>query len=70
MVEAKYAKIRDPMNRGIFRDALGTELPYDVNLITPRYFFALKSDEDKGERFKARYVVGVHFDTVRKYLMQ
>ena len=56
MIEAKYAEIRDLVNRGIFRAALRTEIPDSANLITARYILAIESDEDKEERYKARQV--------------
>ena len=49
MIEAKYAEIRDLVNRGTFRAVLRTELPDGANLITARYVLAIKSDEDKEE---------------------
>ena len=58
MTEARYAEIRDLINRGTFRSVLRAELPDGANLITARYVLAIKSDEDKEERYKERYVSG------------
>ena len=69
MIEAKYAEIRDLINRGTFRAILRTELPYGANLIIARCFLAIKSDEDKEERYKARYVAGGNLDIMKDYLV-
>ena len=69
MIEAKYAEIRDMVNRGTFRAVLKTELQYYANLITARYVLAIKSDEYKEERYKARYVAGGHSDIMKDYLV-
>ena len=56
MIEAKHAEIRDLVIRGTLRAVLRTKLPDGENLITAKYVRAIKSDEDKEERDKARYV--------------
>ena len=68
-IEAKYAEIRDLVNKDAFRAVLRTQLPDGENLITARYVFAIKSDEDKEERYKARYVAGGHLDIMKDYLV-
>ena len=47
MIEAKYAGIRDLVNRGNYRAVLRTELSDGEILITARNVFAIKSDEDQ-----------------------
>ena len=69
ITEAKYAEIRDLVNRGTFGTVLKTELPYGANLITARHVISIKSDEDKEERYKARYVFGGHLDIMKYYLV-
>ena len=69
MIEAKYAEIRDIVNRGIFRAVLRAELPYGANLITERYMLSIKSDEDKEDRCKAEYVSDGHLDIMKDYLV-
>ena len=69
MIEAKYAEIRDLINRGTFRAILRIELPNGANPITERYFLAIKSEEDKEERNKERYVVGGHLDIMKDCLV-
>ena len=69
MIEAKYAEIRDLVNKGTFRAFLRTELPDGANLITARYVLAIKSEEDKKELYKARYVAGGHLDIMKDYLI-
>ena len=56
MIEVKHAEILNLFYRGTFRVVLRTELPDGANLITTRYVLAIKSDEDKEERYKARHV--------------
>ena len=56
MMDAKYAKIRDLINRGTFRAVLRIELHECENMITTRYVLRIKSNEDKEERYKAIYV--------------
>ena len=58
MIDTKYAEIRDQINRGTFRAVLRAKLPYAASLMTARHVLAIKSDEDKGERYKAIYVTG------------
>ena len=48
---------------------LRTELPDGANLITVRYVLAIKSDEGKEERCRARYVAGGHLDIIKDYLV-
>ena len=69
MMEAKYAGMRDLINRGTFRADLITRLTDVANLITARYVLAIKSEEDKEERYKERYVTGRHFDIMKDYLV-
>ena len=38
-------------------------------MITARYVLAIKSDEDKEEQYKARYVAGGHLDIMKDYLV-
>ena len=38
-------------------------------MITARYVLAIKSNEDKEERYKARYVAGGHLDIMKDYLV-
>ena len=68
MIEAKFAEIQDLFNEGSFQDVLRTEAPYGTTLITARYILAIKSDEDKEERYKARYVSDRHLDITKHYL--
>ena len=69
IIENKYAEIQDQDNRGIFQAVLRTELSDDASLITTRYVIFIKSDEDKEERYKARYVSGGHLDIMKDYLI-
>ena len=68
MIGANYAEIRDLINRGIFRAVLRTELPDGANLIVARFFLAIKSDEDKEERYKERYIFGGRLGIMKDYL--
>ena len=52
------------MNEASFEPALRNELPAGSNLITERYVLAIKSDEDREERYKARYVAGRHLGII------
>ena len=56
-------------NRDTFRDMFRTELPDGASLITVRYVITIESDEDKEERYKARYVARVHLDIMKDYLV-
>ena len=38
-------------------------------MITARYFLVIKTDEDKEERYKARYVASGYFDIMKYYLV-
>ena len=69
MIEAKYAEIRDLIKRGTFRAVLRAELSDSANLITSRYVLAIKSEENKEERNKARYVAGGHLGIMKDYLV-
>ena len=69
MLEAKYAEIRDMVNRSTFRAVLRAEFPDGTNLITGRHVLAIKSDEDKEERYQARCVTGGHLDIMKDYLV-
>ena len=69
MIEAEYAKIRDLVSRGTFPAVLRIELLDGANLITARYVFSKKSNEDKEERHKARYVTGGYLDIMKDYLV-
>ena len=69
MIEAKYAKIHNLISRGTFRAVLRTELPNGANMITARYVLLIKSNEDKEERYKARYIAGGHLDVMKDYLV-
>ena len=64
---SKYAEIRDLDNRGTFRAVLKAELPDSVNVITARYVFAIKTDEDKEEWYKARYLAGGYLDIMKGF---
>ena len=68
MMEIKYAEIRDLVNRDTFRAVLRTELLDGANLITARNVLTTKSDEDKGEQYKARYVAVGQLDIMKDYL--
>ena len=54
MMKAKQSEIRDLINRGTFRAVLRTEFPNGANMITVRYVLVIKSEEDNGDRYKAR----------------
>ena len=69
IIEAKYSEIRDLINRGNFLAVLRTELPDGTNLITAGYVLAIKSDEDKEERYKRRYVASGNLDIMKDYLV-
>ena len=68
MIKAKYAEIRDLINTVTFRAALRDELSDGANLITVRYVLAIKSDDDKEERYKARYDASGHLSIMKDYL--
>ena len=67
--ESKYAEIRDMVNGGNFRAVLRTKLPDGANLITAIYVLSIKSDKDKEEKYKARYVDRGHLDILKDYLV-
>ena len=69
MKEAKLAEVRDLINRGTFRTVLRTELPEGANRMTVRYVLAIKSSEDKEDRYKARYVSEEHPDVMKDFLV-
>ena len=46
-----------------------TELPDGAIFTTARYALGIKSDEDKEERYKARYVAGGYLDIMKDYLV-
>ena len=69
MIQDKYAEIRDLVNGGTFRAVFRAELPDGTNLITTRHALAIKSDEDKEERYKTRYVVSGHLEIMKDYLV-
>ena len=69
MTAAKYSEIRDLIKRGRFQAVLRTELPDSANMITARYLLAIKSSEDKEERYKARYAAGRHPGIMQEYLV-
>ena len=69
MMKAKQSEIRDLIDRCTFRAVLRTELADGANMITPRYVLAIKSEEDKEDRYKARYVAGGHQDIMKDYLV-
>ena len=68
MIESKYVEIRFLVYKNKFRAMLRTELPDGANLITAIYVHAIKSDKDKEERYKARYVSGRDLDIIKDYL--
>ena len=69
MIEAKYTEIRDLVNRTTFRAVLRTELPDGANLVSERYVFAIKSDKNKEEQYKARSVAGGYLHIMKDYLV-
>ena len=69
MIEAKHTEIRDLISRGTFQAVLRTELPDGANMITTIHVLEIKSNEDKEEIYKARYVVGGHLDIMKDYLV-
>ena len=65
MIGTKYAEIRYLFNRSTFRAVLKVELPDGANLIITIYILAIKSDKDKEDRYKARYVADGHVDIMK-----
>ena len=70
MKEAKYVEIRELINRDSFRAVLRIELPDSANLRTARSILAIKSDEGKEERYKAKYVADEKLDSMKDYLVR
>ena len=58
MIEVKYVGIRDLIGRGIFRAVLRTEPLNGSDMIIVGYILSIKSEVDKEERYKVRYVSG------------
>ena len=54
MIEAKYAEIRDLINKGTLRAVLRAKHLDGVNMATVRDVLATNSREDKAEKNKAR----------------
>ena len=69
MIEAKYAEIRDLIIGETLRVVLRTELSDAANLITERFFHAIKSDEDQEERYYARSVASGYLDIMKDNLV-
>ena len=69
MIEAKYAEIRDLVNRASFsgcRQSCATE--WRKRNYCRIYTFH-KADEDKAEQYKAGYVACEHLDIMKEYLV-
>ena len=69
MSEAISAEVSNLEERGTFKVMRTSELPDDANLLTARFVMSIKTDAQGIERYKARYVVGGHRDSMKNYLV-
>ena len=69
IIEAIYTEIRDLISRDTLRAVLRAVLPDSANVVTAIYVLAIKSSEDKEERYKAIYVAEGHLDIMIDYLV-
>ena len=65
MKAAISREVKDLLRRGTFKVTLRTELPDGANEFTARFVLAVKSNADGQVKYKARYVIGGHRDTLK-----
>ena len=69
MNEAIMSEVGDLLGRGTFKVILKEDLPDGANALTARFALAIKSNADEEIKYKARYVIGVHRDRLKHYMV-
>ena len=65
MEEAKREEIKNLLDRGTFKIILTEDVPQDGNVLPGRFVLAIKSTDDGKTKYKARYVIGGHWDRLK-----
>lgn len=58
------------LKRGTFKVVLCEDVSNDANILPGRLVLNIKSTEDGQKTFKARYVIGGHFDKRKQFIVQ
>ena len=69
MHEAILSTVRDLLRRGAFKVIPKSELPEDANALTARFALAIKSKAEGNSKYKARFVIVGHGDSLKHYLV-
>ena len=69
MKTAISREVQDLLRRGTFKFFLRTELPDGANALTARFVLPIKSNAEVKVKYKARYVICGHRDTLKYYLV-
>ena len=70
MIKPSQSKISDLIKRAMFRAVLRTELHGDASIITERYVLAKKSEDDKKEKYEAKYFAEGHLEIMKDTLVR
>ncbi len=68
MHEAIKCEVRELLQRSTFKVVVKEELPDGANALTARFVLEIKSNSVGKIKYKARYVVGGHRDTLKHYM--
>ena len=69
MLKVIAEELRDLLKRSTFKVVIKEEIPDGSNVLTARFFLAIKSKEDGSVRCKARYIAGGHRDILKRHLV-
>lgn len=64
MKQAIMEEMRHLLLRATFKVILKKELPDGANALTDRFMLAIKSNTDSQVKYKARYVIGGHWEKI------
>ena len=69
MKDAIPNEARDLLRRETFNVILKEELPDGANALTARFVLVIKSNSDGLIKYKARYVIGGHHDSLKHFMV-
>lgn len=69
ILKGTLEEVRGLLDRRTFRDVMKEDIPSDMKILPIRLVLTSKSTEDGFKKFKGRFVVGGHHDTINKPML-